>query len=172
MRKSIVIVFSLFVAAASFAATPTFAADQKYSEATRTTQQIGEKYFAAYIARDWDTIDPLLADNASFRDGTAELVFGGVIQTGKPAVIKLFRDGYASIDYMRFQKLRSYFAGNYAIFEGSLDWALKLDDGRVIKSVMPFSTILRIEKGKIVEHRDYADYAPFIASMKNTPKPE
>lgn len=172
MRKSIVILISLFVAASPLAAASTFAAGQKYSEATPSAQETGEKYFAAYIARDWDTIEPLLAEKASFRDGTAELVFGGVIQEGKPAVMKLFREGYASIDDMRFQKLRSYFAGNYAIFEGSLDWSLKLDDGRLVKSVIPFSTILRIEDGKVVEHRDYADYAPFIAAMKAMPKPD
>ena len=138
----------------------------RFSQATATSQEIGDRYFAAYIARNWDAIEPLIADNASFQDGTAELVFGGVLRQGKPAMMKLFREGYANVQYMRFERARSFYSSNYAIYEGTLDWALDMGDGQIVKTKMPFTTILRIENGKVTKHRDYADYRPFTAAVK------
>lgn len=31
---------------------------------------------------------------------------------------------------------------------------------------MPFLTILRVAKGQVVEHRDFADYAPFLDALR------
>ena len=42
----------------------------------------------------------------------------------------------------------------------------KLGEGREVASVMPFLSILRIEDGLVVSHRDYADYAPFLAAAR------
>lgn len=137
-----------------------------FDDTSVATQAVGQAYFDAYIARDWDALEPLLADNGSFLDGTAELVFGGALADGKPAMMTLFREGYEGITRMSLRPLRSIHAGHYSIFEGELDWAMMLSADREVASVMPFITILRIENGQVVEHRDYADYAPFIAAAR------
>jgi hypothetical protein len=31
---------------------------------------------------------------------------------------------------------------------------------------MPFITVLRVVRGQVLEHRDFADYTPFLAAMR------
>lgn len=141
-----------------------------YADAANATKDVGEAYFAAYIARDWDAMEVLMAEENSFRDDTAALVFGAVKYLGKDNMLKGFREGYASVTHMDFKPIRRMFAGHFAVFEGNLDWGINLDGGRVVNSEMPFVVILRVEDGKVVEHRDYADYSPFLDAMRSQKK--
>lgn len=43
----------------------------------------------------------MLAENASFRDVTAENLFGPKLHQGKQAVMKIFREGFANIYSIR-----------------------------------------------------------------------
>lgn len=140
-------------------APPTFA------QVTADSRPIADAYFDAYTSLDWDRLEPIVADGASFQDRTAELVFGAVGATGKPAMMKLFRENYASITKMTFKPIRRMHTGHYGIFEGDLNFAIKMQDGRIVESTTPFLVTLRVENGKVVEHRDYADYAPFMAAV-------
>jgi len=131
------------------------------------TARVAEKYFEAYIARDWDRLAPLLAEGGGFADPTAEPVFGKVEVTGKRATIDYFRTNYAAIRHMQFNPTRAFFSGRHAVFEGTLDWTLALGGGKeAVTLAMPFVTILRIEDGLVVEHRDFADYQPFVAAQR------
>lgn len=143
------------------------AAPPSYAESGQATRAVAEPYFDAYIARHWDRLAPLLAEKGSFEDPTAALVFGPVKQQGKAATLKNFREGYAAIRHMAFHPSRVFYAGEHAIFEGTLDWTLALDGGRqAVTTGMPFVTVLRVVDGLVVEHRDYADYTPFLAAVK------
>lgn len=131
------------------------------------TRPVAQRYFSAYIARDWNSLAALLAEEGSFADPTAEPIFGKVEHRGKLAVMKNFRDGYASIKRMEFTSSRTVISGAHAIFEGTLDWTLELDDGKeAVTRRMPFLTILKIEAGLVVEHTDYADYRPFVEAVR------
>jgi hypothetical protein len=134
-----------------------------YQRATDTSRRVGDAYFAAYIAKDWDRLAPMLAPDASFADPTAQQVFeNSVAWVGKDVMLQKFRSAYAPLT-MKFTPLRTVHSGTYALYEGTLDWTLNLPK-RSIRSSMPFVSILRIEKGLVVEHRDIADYRPFIAA--------
>lgn len=147
--------------AVASAAPPTFA------QASQATRSVAEPYFEAYIARQWDRLAPLLAEQGSFEDPTATLVFGPVKQAGKAATLQNFRDGYAAIRHMAFHASRVFVSGEHAVFEGTLDWTLALAGGRqAVTTGMPFITVLRVVDGRVVEHRDYADYTPFLAAVK------
>ncbi|MGJ8537899.1 MAG: nuclear transport factor 2 family protein [Parasphingopyxis sp.] len=137
-----------------------------FAEMSAATQTVTQAYFDAYIARDWDRLEPLLADAGTFRDVTADPVFGGAGAEGKAAMMALFREGYAGITRMALRPLRTFHSGQHSVFEGELDWTLRLDDGREVASVMPFITILNVEDGLVVSHRDFADYAPFVAALR------
>lgn len=126
------------------------------------TSAIAQAYFHAYVARDWDTLEPLLADHADFQDSTAALVFGGVKRDGKADMMKLFREGYSGISKMEFRQTRMLQFANDALFEGDLDWAVDMGGGRIVASVTPFVSVIHVENGKVVHHRDYVDYRPFI----------
>lgn len=128
---------------------------------------LAERYFAAYIALDWDVLAPMLAEQGSFADLTAEPVFGEVKADGKAAMMKNFREGYAGISHMQFNRTRAFTSGGVAVFEGTLDWDYTLESGKVVVTrEMPFVTILKLVDGKVIEHRDYADYQPFIDAYK------
>ena len=142
-----------------------------YRETSARTKEVGERYFAAYIAKDWATVGELLAENGSFADRTAELVFGSTLQQGRAATLAFFGKGYEGVQ-MRYRPTRAIHTGHHAVYEGSLDWTLRLGDGRTITTeAMPFVVILRVEAGRVVEHRDYADYHPFVENLRRTPRP-
>lgn len=141
---------------------PAAAQKSGYTQQSDATAKIGEAYIDAYIALDWDRLEPLLAENATVHDPTAEILFKTQRKDGKPEAMKGFREGYAGVTKMMLHRTRTLYSGNYAIFEGDLEWGVKFPAGRVVESRTPFVAILRIENGKVVEHRDYVDYAPFI----------
>lgn len=130
-------------------------------------QTAAHAYFEAYIARDWDRLAPLLHDEGSFRDPTATALFGQVGANGKTAVLDFFRQNYAGISMMRFESLRTLSSGDHQIYEGTLDWDYRLPDGSIVATrQMPFLTVLRLQEGRVIEHIDYADYAPFLAAHR------
>ncbi|ASP39142.1 hypothetical protein CHH28_10820 [Bacterioplanes sanyensis] len=134
-----------------------------YGDLSAETQVVGERYMQAYIARDWDVLADFVAESATFSDPTATMVFGQVLQQGKSAMMANFRSGYASITHMQFHPQRTFFAGDRAVFEGTLDWDLTLQNDAVVRTrAMPFVTILTVTDGKVQEHTDYADYQPFL----------
>jgi len=149
-------------------ASPGWAQDKpSFSQLSAETRAIAEQYFKAYIARDWDRLEPLLADAGGFEDPTATLVFGSVRFEGKTATLKNFREGYAAIKHMEFHQMRAFVSGEHAVFEGTLDWTLVLRDGKsAVTQGMPFITVLRVVRGRVLEHRDLADYTPFLAAMR------
>lgn len=148
----------------SFATIPTSAAAQvsSYSQQSAATTAVADAYFDAYIALDWDRLEPLLADNATVHDPTAETLFKTKRKEGKPEVMKGFREGYAGVTKMVFHRSRAFHSGNFAVYEGDLEWGVKFPAGRVVETRTPFVVILRTENGKVVEHRDYVDYEPFL----------
>lgn len=157
----------LLVSASCFASWAQAENPPSFEQVSAQTEQVGRAYFAAYIARDWDKLAPLVAENGSFADPTAAKIFGGVSHTGKDEVVSFFRAGYAGITEMSFQPQRELFSGDHAIFEGTLTWGFKLDDGlQVDTDAMPFVTILRVEDGLVAEHRDFADYGPFVKALR------
>lgn len=142
--------------------TPAFAQKVGYTQQSAATATVADAYIDAYIAMDWNRIEPLLADNATFHDPTAEVLFGSKQKEGKPAIMTAFRQGYATVTKMTLHRTRAIHAGNYGIVEGELEWAVKFPGDRLVQSRGPFIIIVRVEGGKVVEHRDYVDYAQFI----------
>ncbi len=137
-----------------------------YGLVSDSTRAVAEPYLQAYVSKDWDALEALLAEEASFRDPTAELVFGGRLTSGRDAMMTKFRTGYAGVE-MSFEPTRTIFSGRYAILEGKLSWSSMMQGGMKVDSPdTPYVLILRVEGGKVVEHRDYTDYHPFIAAYR------
>ena len=156
-------------AEASDPANPAPPPGPSYIEASAATRDVGERYFAAYVDQRWDDLAPLLAEQAQFVDPTAEAVFGKVEMIGKSAVMENFRANYANLS-MQFTAQRVIHSGAYAVFEGELTWSMALPTRTLQIDRMPLVTILRIEGGQVVEHRDFADYRPFLdAERANRP---
>lgn len=142
-----------------------------YAQVNAATAPVADAYFAAYISRDWEALEPLLAEQASFRDPTATHVFGGVMSEGREAMMERFRTGYASITHMRFATSRRFVAGDVAVYEGALDWGLDLGGGTVVESVTPMVIVITVAAGQVAQHRDYVDYAPFLEAVRASRAP-
>ena len=148
---------------------PAAPAAPSLADISARTERVAEAYMQAYVARDWDRLAPLLAAEARFQDPTAALVFGGQFPAGKDTVLKFFREGYAAIQTMAFERSSAFFSGHHAVFVGHLAWSLKLRDGRVVHTRMPLVTVLTLnEADQVVDHRDLADYQPFVDAERRT----
>ncbi|MCB1589699.1 MAG: nuclear transport factor 2 family protein [Xanthomonadales bacterium] len=158
--------FSLFAGLFCLLTSAT-AAPASYADRSQASLQVAQTYFDAYIARDWDRLAEHLAADGQFSDPTAQAVFGQVGAQGKEALLAYFRTNYAGITQMSFKPLRVVSASDHVIFEGTLDWDLRLPNGTVVPTrKMPFLTILRLQDGQVVDHQDYADYGPFVTAHR------
>lgn len=136
------------------------------AERSAQTEAVAKPYFEAYIARDWDRLEPLLDDDIRFDDATAKIVFGAVAKQGKATLMKAFRETYAPIRSMRFHPASQFASGEHMVFVGELEWSLALPDGLVVDTRMPFVVRLQVQGGKVVEHQDTADYKPFVVALR------
>lgn len=136
------------------------------AERSAQTEAIARPYLDAYIARDWDRLEPLLDEEVRFDDATAHLVFGAVGKQGKAVLMKAFRETYASIRDMRFIQQSRFASGEHMVFVGELEWGIGLPDGLNVDSRMPFVVRLQVRNGKVLEHQDTADYNPFVEALR------
>lgn len=167
IRTLAAVLAALMLLAHPAAAQDSTRADQRsYEQVGEDTARVADAYFAAYIARDWDALEPLLAEGATFRDPTATHAFGNVHSEGRVAIMQRFRVGYASITHMEFASLRRLISGETAIYEGDLDWGLGMELGMVAESVAPMVIVLTVEGGRVTSHRDYLDYGPFLTAFE------
>lgn len=163
---------TLLISLAAVALPSAVAAQEEpdFETSTASALSVGQEYVDAYVDRDWDRLEPLLADDASFQDTTAQYVFGGIRHEGKADVIGFFRKSYSGISRMELDLDREFASSDNALFEGTLSWDVDMGGGRIVSTEMPFVLVLTIHDGKVVTHRDYADYRPFLeanaASMR------
>lgn len=155
--------------AALCAAAPLSAQDAPeldYAAVGQATAPVADAYLAAYTSRKWDALEPILAEDADFRDPTATLVFGGILSEGRAAIMDRFRNGYSHITHMEFVTDSRMISGEIGIYQGVLHWGLDIGEGKTVDSATPMVIVLTVENGKVVHHRDYVDYAPFIAGYE------
>ena len=163
-RRAIIALAVSFMA--PLQAAPLAPEESAYLASGEATRLIVEPYFAAYMDRNWDRLETLLHDQATLHDPTAEQLFGTPPQTGKQTVMANLRKTYAGILDMRMNRTRAIFSSHYAVLEGTLDWTIRIGADKELRTpAMPFVVVLRVQDGKVIEHRDYADYSPFIEAF-------
>lgn len=131
---------------------------------TPSIVEAAQKYLAAYSAFDMEKMAPLISDEMVFTDPTKppETNNGApFVYTGKDAVLAAL-GGYAKL-YKEFSldyDIQRYFESNGAvIFVGDITYNILTDDQQTLTGTAPIVTIITVNDGKIVEHRDYYDYA-------------
>lgn len=131
---------------------------------TAATAEVAGRYIDLYYRLDFDGMEKLLADDVSFEDPTARLVFGSDLSDGKAAVMENFRTGYAGIKSMNFTPTRNFASGEFAVFEGEISWTFSNSAGKEITiRGMPIMQVIQVRGGQVCLHRDYGDYRVFMA---------
>ncbi|WP_417481321.1 nuclear transport factor 2 family protein [Maricaulis sp.] len=126
---------------------------------TGNSREIAEAYLAAYQRQDHDAMRALYAENARFIDPTSlaiPQITAPIDWRGADAIIA----GISSwgIDHLNYTVERSYESSGAVIFDGRtvVSYETAIGERRFI---YPIITIITVQDGKVVEHRDYTDFA-------------
>lgn len=136
------------------------------AERSARTEAVAKPCFEAYIARDWDRLEPLLDEQIAFDDATATLLFGASGIQGKGALMSALRKTYAAIRDMRYHPGSQFASGEHMAFVGELAWRLATPDGLMVDTGAAFVVRLRVRDGKVLEHQDTVDYKPFVQALR------
>jgi len=122
-------------------------------------RDVAEAYLAADERQDYEAMRVIYADDARFIDPTSfaiPLVTPPINWLGADAIIA----GISSwgVDRLSYEIDRSYEASNAVIFDGStiVTYVSELGERQFN---YPIITIITVQDGKVVEHRDYTDFA-------------
>ena len=162
--------FSTILVVILFLSTTIYAQEKvSFSETTSITKKITVKYFSNYFKLDFDAMKDNMHDDISFHDPTAELIMGTRLVEGKTNVYESFKKNYATIIEMKQEPIRTIFSSTTGIFEVIIKYKFKDGPEKIVAIEMPLIVVLTVKDGKVVEHRDYADYNYFIEQY-NTQK--
>lgn len=120
---------------------------------------VAEAYLDAYQSQDFEALAALYAADASFIDPTSFDV-GDITPPiswrGKAQIL----DGLASWGVVRLDYAidRSFAASGRVVFDGAVTAVYATQSGQRA-FVFPIVTIVTVDAGEVIEHRDYTDYA-------------
>lgn len=139
-----------------------------YFARSAATEKVATEFVERYFKMQFAEMELLSDPDISFDDPTANPIFGSEIVTGREAVFKAKREGFADINSIEFHQTRSFFAADYAVFEGVIDWSFPGQKaGRIISiKGMPLVIVLQLRDGRVISHRDYGDYRVFMKQYR------
>lgn len=120
---------------------------------------VAQTYLAAYQAQDFAALESIYAENAVFIDPTSFDV-GAITPPidwhGRDAIL----DGLRSwnVERLEYDIDREYEASGRTVFDGAVTAVYALESGERHYR-FPIVTIITVEDGEVVEHRDYTNYA-------------
>ena len=124
-----------------------------------------QAYADAYSARDIAGVSAYLADDAIFEDPSNRWSGKNEILDGLSGVVG--RVTSAGPESREINKFRS---GNFFVYLAWIDFSMMLEVGeepeREFNFKLDFMMTLKVENGKIVEHRDYIDTEAFVGQMQ------
>jgi ketosteroid isomerase-like protein len=147
---------ALLAALASFASA---AAEPAHGDPTMIAK--AREYLAAYSRMDLKALEALYAEDAAFNDPTSTHVpgIGGPFAWhGRQEVLAHIGEWRKSIQSLDYDVERTYEASGHVVFVGEVKPLVATPEG-LVQYAYPIVTIVSLAKGRVVEHRDYTDYA-------------
>lgn len=124
-----------------------------------------QAYADAYSARDMIGISAYLADDAVFEDPSSHWEGKDAILEGLGAVFD--RVTSSGPENREINKFRS---GNFFVYLAWIDFNMMMAVGdapeKEFNFKLDFMMTLKVDNGKIVEHRDYVDTEAFVVQMQ------
>ncbi len=158
MKSRLVILFV-------FVSLKLIAQGNQFKELTTSTKIVSERYFEQYAKLGFDSMAMDMSENYNFEDPTAKVIFNGLNIEGKDKAIANFKANYTFFN-VSIPTIRRYFSGNYGIFEGTYKFSTYTPKKEVISFELPITIIIKVENGKVVEHRDFADYQAYLSQYQ------
>ncbi len=123
-------------------------------------ESISRTYLDAYFTKDQDTYQKYLAENVVWSDPTwSEIDPSNKPVKGKTAVLAHLQQATAEISDMTYSIEQHYVSGQYAIFEGILNYAWENKRiGKTYRFAVREVSILQFDGDKIITHTDYTDF--------------
>lgn len=122
------------------------------------TRQVADGWLDAYTSQDFDAMRGLLTEESRFIDPSS---FGreGFSQeinwTGPDAILSGIQEWGVSRAVYTFENVFS--SPGRVVYRGSIDVTFGQSDPQ-IRMMFPIITIISVENGRVMEHRDYTDY--------------
>lgn len=140
----------------------TLADEPVASKAPSAAMQVALEYIEAYGAFDLDKVEALYGEDAVFTDPTSFDFkdFGAPYHwEGRAAIMLQLRklkseQGVVSVRYSPSQVFE---ASGRVVFVADLRPVYETKEG-VVRTEVPVVTIVTVREGRVIEHRDYADY--------------
>lgn len=120
-----------------------------------------EAYLTAYQALDLPAVAAAMAPDARFEDPTSTDVpgIGGPFKwQGRDAVIAGLRGWTQSVRRIDYTIRDKYEASGHVVFIGTASALIQMPNGAA-RTSYPIVTIITMRDGKVIEHRDYTNYA-------------
>ncbi len=144
----------------------------------KSNHHIAMDYMRAYGQWDFDTMKSFYADQVHFEDVTAKEAFKqAFVFDGKEDVYQFFKHVFANKfenvkpSYVHFNIQNSFTSNSTTVVHSIFDCIIPtswFDESstEVILISIPFTTILTIEDGLIVQHLDYGDYDTYFEQIR------
>ncbi len=140
------------------------------AEAPKADQQkaavlaVADAYLKVYQVFDLEKMEPFYSEDAIFYDPTSEM-WGedGFHWRGKKEIMEGMRKLVAEFNpKMEYIVKERYESAGHVVYSGK-GRAVAVEDGATRISCNAVTTVITVKAGKVVEHRDYADYATYLS---------
>lgn len=156
--------FSLAIIAIAATLAP-IASSHAQGAANTEAETVARAYMALYSSVDWDGMEALLAENARFRDTTAETPdtgpdgFAEDSRDGMMAELRAFSETYNPIE-LGFEWDQVFTSNSRVVFIGHVNALYPTETpGQNFRWRAEQVTVITVRDGLVVSHQDFANYA-------------
>jgi len=132
----------------------------------KTSEDVGGKYFQAYLDQRHDVMEQLYAPEVSFQDPTAAY-FGGPSSTlyqGRDSVVMMMDRVFQSISHFTFDVTGTLVSNHHTVFMGTTRFTLLAAAAGTPRDVTFEHSavfVITVVDGRVVAHRDFVNYSTF-----------
>ncbi len=142
-------------------------AQNKFIPTTESTKRVAQEYHAAYMGLEFEKMREILADSASWEDPTAQELFGLTRVVGADSIFAQLTRAFTGVFEIKHREDDYRYSGHFAMMETLLDYSFNLGEGgkRIDITDLHVIFIYEVRDGKVVSHRDYADYSTMVQQL-------
>lgn len=146
------------VAALLLTAAPCLAQTTPRQSGDRAAISRALEYLDAYERLDVTELSQLYAEGADFVDETSLAFPKPFMWTGRDAILAGIGEWKSTVRGLDYRLTDAFESAGRVVFVGTVD-STSIGPNGDVTFIFPVVTVVTLEGGLVVEHRDYADYA-------------